>query len=107
MIQTRQWPATSASIDSQDLDQSRGCDAGLRREVQRLRMENGRLSRLLDLRGQNTAPAPEQLSAAITEPGLVTMTSPVADKLALYADRFRAENSNQRGCDCHSAGGTR
>lgn len=62
----------------------------LRRELERLRAENGRLSRLLELRGQDTAPAPEQLSAAIAAPGLVGMSSPVADKLALYADRFRA-----------------
>jgi superfamily II DNA or RNA helicase len=41
------------------------------------------------LRGQDTEPAPEQL-AAIAAPGLVTMASPVRDKLALYADRFRA-----------------
>lgn len=39
---------------------------GLRHELQRLRAENARLSRLL-----------------------VTMASPVADKLALFADRFR------------------
>ena len=64
--------------------------AGLRRELERLRAENARLSRLLDLRGQDTAPAPEQLSAAVAAPGLVTMASPVADKLALYDDRFRA-----------------
>jgi superfamily II DNA or RNA helicase len=64
--------------------------AELRREVERLRAENARLSRLLELRGQDTAPSPEQLSAPVAEPGLVTMTSPVADKLALFADRFRA-----------------
>jgi superfamily II DNA or RNA helicase len=62
----------------------------LRRELERLRAENVRLARLLELRGQDTAPAPEQLSAAIAPPGMVVMSSPVADKLALYADRFRA-----------------
>lgn len=62
----------------------------LRRELERLRAENVRLSRLLDLRGQDTAPAPEQLSASVAPPGLVGMSSPVADKLALYIDRFRA-----------------
>ncbi|MFI5905949.1 TOTE conflict system archaeo-eukaryotic primase domain-containing protein [Dactylosporangium sp. NPDC051541] len=62
----------------------------LRREVERLRAENARLARLLDLRGQDTSPAPEQLSAPVATPGLVTMASPVADKLALFADRFRA-----------------
>ena len=35
-------------------------------------------------------PAPEQLSAPVAAPGLVTMASPVGDKLALFADRFRA-----------------
>jgi hypothetical protein len=64
--------------------------ARLLRELEQLRAENVRLSRLLDLRGQDTAPAPEQLSAAIASPGLVTMSSPVEDKLALYADRFGA-----------------
>ena len=43
--------------------------ARLRRELERLRAENARLSRLLDLRGQDTAPAPEQLSAAVAAPG--------------------------------------
>jgi hypothetical protein len=37
--------------------------ARLRRELERLRVENARLVRLLDLRGQDTAPVPEQLSA--------------------------------------------
>jgi hypothetical protein len=63
---------------------------GLRREVQRLRAENARLARLLDLRGLDTAPSPEQLSAPVASPGLVTMASPTRDKLALFADRFRA-----------------
>jgi hypothetical protein len=62
----------------------------LRREVDRLRVENGRLARLLDLQGQDTTPAPEQLAAAVAAPGLVTMASSVEDKLALYADLFRA-----------------
>ncbi len=60
----------------------------LRRERERLRAENARLSRLLVLRGQDTASAPEQL--AVPAPALVTMASPVHDKLALYADLFRA-----------------
>ena len=64
--------------------------ARLRRELERLRAENARLSRLLDLRGQDTTPAPEQLSAPVAPPGLVTMASPVEDKLALFTDRFRA-----------------
>ena len=58
----------------------------LRRELERLRAENVRLSRLLELRGQDTAPAPEQLAAG----RLVTMASPVEDKLALYTSLFKA-----------------
>src|SRR5688500_8278705 len=63
--------------------------AGLRREVERLRAENARLARLLELRG-DTAPGPEQLAAPVAAPGLVTMGSATGDKLALFADRFRA-----------------
>jgi hypothetical protein len=63
--------------------------ARLRRELERLRAENIRLSRLLDLRGQDTAPAPKQLAAAVAAAGLVAMSSAVEDKSALYADRFR------------------
>lgn len=66
--------------------------ARLRNDLERLRAENGRLSRLLELQGQNTAPPPEQLSAAVSAPGSVTMASPLADKLALFADRFRARS---------------
>lgn len=62
----------------------------LRRELHRLRAENERLARLLDLRGQGTAPAPEQPTAGLAPSGAVTMDSPVADKLALYGDMFRA-----------------
>jgi hypothetical protein len=66
----------------------------LRREVERLRAANTRLSRLLDLRGQDAVPTPErlaeQMSAPVAAPGLVTMASPVRDKLALFADRFQA-----------------
>jgi hypothetical protein len=64
--------------------------AALRREVERLRAENARLSPLLDLRGKDTAPAPEQLAAPVAAPGLVTMTSPVRDKLALFTNLFQA-----------------
>ena len=60
----------------------------LQRELDRLRAENARLTRLLDLRGQDTAPGHEQL--AVPAPTLVTMKSPERDKLALYADRFQA-----------------
>lgn len=62
----------------------------LRREVERLRAENARLGRLLELRGQDTTAAPEQLSAPVEPPGLVTMASPIRDKVAMFADRFRA-----------------
>lgn len=46
------------------------------------------MARLLQLRGQDTAPPAEQL--AVPAPGLITMASPEQDKLVLYADRFRA-----------------
>ena len=63
--------------------------AQLQRELESLRAENERLSRLLDLRGQDTAPAAEQLAVPHAT-GLVTMRgSSVSQKLALYADRFR------------------
>ena len=61
-----------------------GCSGSL----DRLRAENARLTRLLDLRGQDTTPGHEQL--AVPAPMLVTMASPERDKLALYADRFQA-----------------
>ena len=63
--------------------------AQLRRELVRLRTENARLARLLELRGQDAAPAAEQMSFPEAT-GMVTMSSSVADKLALYADRFCA-----------------
>ena len=63
--------------------------AQLRSELDRLRTENARLTRLLELRGQDTSPAAEQM-ALPTAPEMVTMASPVEDKLALYADRFCA-----------------
>ncbi|SNT56692.1 hypothetical protein SAMN05421812_11013 [Asanoa hainanensis] len=66
--------------------------AGLRREVERLRAENARLARLLELRGQDIGPAPEQLAAPVAAPGLVTMNSPVRDKLDLFTSLFQARN---------------
>ncbi len=67
----------------------------LQRQLDRLQAENARLTRLLDLRGLDTAPAHEQL--AVPAPALVTMASPVQDKLALYAARFHART------DVHAA----
>jgi superfamily II DNA or RNA helicase len=64
--------------------------AVLSRELERLREENARLSRLLDLRGWDTAPAAEQPVMPLATPGMVTMASSLDDKLRLYADRFRA-----------------
>jgi hypothetical protein len=46
--------------------------AQLRRELDRLRAENARLSRLLNLRGQDTTPASEQL-AAPTPPAMAAL----------------------------------
>ena len=65
-----------------------GVVARLERELASARAEVARLARLLDLRGQDTAPAVEQL--AVPAPTLVTNESSNPDKLALYADRFRA-----------------
>ena len=61
----------------------------LRRELDTLRAENARLARLLDLRGDTVPPA-EQPAAALAPPGLVTVRSSSADKLALYRNLFRA-----------------
>ena len=62
--------------------------ADLVRERDQLRSENRRLSRLLELRGQDVTPAPEQLATNVDAPGMVTMSSPVADKLRLFATLF-------------------
>jgi hypothetical protein len=64
--------------------------AALSGELERLRVENARLTRLLDLRGWDTAPAPEQPSMPLEAPGMVTMASSLDDKLALFENRFRA-----------------
>ncbi|MFC9693915.1 DEAD/DEAH box helicase family protein [Kribbella sp. NPDC056951] len=65
----------------------------LRAERDRLRVENVRLSRLLELRGQDTTPVVEQLAAPIGPGGLVSMAgSTPQQKLALYLDLFRARN---------------
>lgn len=63
--------------------------AALLRELERLREENARLSRLLEIRG-STAPAAEQPAIPVRRPGMVTIDSSKEDKLALYADLFRA-----------------
>jgi superfamily II DNA or RNA helicase len=73
---------------------STGEDDRLRREVERLRAENARLSRLLQLSGRDTTPPSEQLT--VPSPGPVTMRSPEEDKLALFTDRFHART------DCHA-----
>jgi superfamily II DNA or RNA helicase len=82
-------PCDDPAVDAVDVTVDSELDR-LRGELERLRGENVRLSRLLELRGQDTAPAPEQLAAAGTPAGLVVMSSPIADKLALYLDLFRA-----------------
>ncbi|MHB1009317.1 MAG: TOTE conflict system archaeo-eukaryotic primase domain-containing protein [Propionibacteriaceae bacterium] len=64
--------------------------AVLARELERLRDENARLSRLLELRGWDTTPAAEQPAMPLATPGMVTMASSLDDKLRLYADRFQA-----------------
>src|SRR5262245_15371036 len=65
-----------------------GMVARLERELAAARAEVARLGRLLDLRGLDTAPSPEQL--AVPVPALVTNESSNPDKFALYTDRFRA-----------------
>src|SRR5215469_13892958 len=83
-------PAVScddAPVGSTDVVTSSEIDR-LQRELHRLQAENARLTRLLDLRGRDTAPVHEQL--AVPVPALVTMASPVQDKLALYTARFQA-----------------
>ncbi|MEZ5085909.1 MAG: DEAD/DEAH box helicase family protein [Tessaracoccus sp.] len=67
-----------------------GRETELAREVARLRQENARLSRLLQLRGSEATPAAEQPAIPVVAPGLVTKWSPTQHKLALYADRFAA-----------------
>lgn len=61
----------------------------LRRELDRLRAENARLTRLLGLRAGQTDPAPAQAAIPLPAPGMVTMASSTDDKIALFADRFR------------------
>lgn len=70
----------------------------LRRELHRLRAENQRLARLLDVRGPDLAPSPEQPTAGLSPSGVVTMNSPVADKLALYRDLFHARTDVHAIC---------
>lgn len=65
-------------------------DSALLRELERLREENARLSRLLQLRDGEATPAAEQPVMPVVAPGLVTMSSPVSAKLALFEDRFAA-----------------
>ena len=65
-------------------------DPALLRELERLREENARLSRLLELRAGETTPPAEQPVIPVSAPGLVTMSSPVSAKLALFTDRFAA-----------------
>lgn len=47
------------------------------------------MSRLLDLRAGETEPSEQQLAAPLRRDGLVTLASPVEQKLRLYADLFR------------------
>lgn len=80
----------SVAGDAGNADAGQGRElVELRREADRLRSENARLSRLLELRGQDTTPAPEQLAAA-SPLGPVSMASPSAAKVALFMDVFQA-----------------
>ena len=75
--------STASSID-RDL-------AGLRAEVERLRVENARLLRLLQLTPtQAQPPGPTQTAIFESAPGSVHAGSPPADKVAFYATLFAA-----------------
>ncbi|MGI5243285.1 hypothetical protein [Dactylosporangium sp. CA-139066] len=94
------WDDSAASSLDVSVD---GEVSRLRRELQWLRAENARLARLLQLCGLDTTPAPEQLAVPAAAPGLVTMSSAVRDKLAMFADRFHAYSSCGAGCGTGSA----
>jgi len=70
-------------MGSMDSSSGRAEMAVLSRELARLREENAPLSRLLDLRGWETAPAAEQPAMPLAPPGMVTMASSLDDKLRL------------------------
>ncbi|WP_020385531.1 hypothetical protein [Kribbella catacumbae] len=57
----------------------------LRAERDRLRVENVRLSRLLELRGEDTTPVAEQLAAPIGPGGLVSMAGTGATATLSYS----------------------
>jgi hypothetical protein len=62
-------PCDDPAVGAVDVAVDRELDRP-RAELERLRAENVRLSRLLELRGQDTARAPEQLSVTVALPGL-------------------------------------
>ncbi|WP_454294970.1 TOTE conflict system archaeo-eukaryotic primase domain-containing protein [Salana multivorans] len=62
----------------------------LEQERDRLAAENRRLAKLLELRGQDTSPSPEQPTVTSLPGGPVSAMSPNADKVAFYLDLFRA-----------------
>jgi superfamily II DNA or RNA helicase len=75
--------AAGAAVDSEL--------SGLRREVARLRAENTRLLRLLELTPrQSRPPGPAQTSIFEAAPGAVDIDSPPAAKVAFYAALFGA-----------------
>ncbi len=65
--------------------------AGLRAEIERLRAENARLLRLLQLTPAHAQPpGPVQTAIFESAPGSVHAGSPPADKVAFYAALFAA-----------------
>lgn len=67
--------------------------AGLHREVARLRVENTRLMRLLELTPrQGRPPGPTQTAIFDAAPGAVGVDSPPAAKVAFYAALFGARS---------------
>ncbi len=78
----------STAISSTNLDQEL---TGLHREVTRLRNENARLLRLLDLTpAQARPPGPTQTAIFEAAPGAVHLGSPPPAKVAFYAALFGA-----------------
>lgn len=68
---------------------SEGDAARLERELARLRAENARLTKLLELRGQNLDPDEQQLAAPTARPGFVTQHSTTAEKVSFFMGLFR------------------
>nr|WP_254456052.1 DEAD/DEAH box helicase [Paeniglutamicibacter quisquiliarum] len=79
----------AAPADTHAHDSSREA-AGVRRELEQLRIDNARLRKLLSLGvSEARAAAPAQGELALRPSGPVTAGSPEAEKIRLYMDLFR------------------